>query len=219
MPVSKRLRFEVLRRDDHTCQYCGDKAPDVTLHVDHVVPVSLGGSDKPDNLVAACKDCNLGKTSVPAGAPLVAAIGKMAAAYALDMTERMTIIRGDLERDSEYLSEFEDAWNVWKFKGTEKRIPLPPDHENSVYRWAKMGVPIGLVERSIKIAMSKTGLRGDFPEFTYMAGIVWRTLEEAEVPVTLTEATVHLYTALELEEELTNQRIDAYMQGRASVGA
>ena len=96
---------------------------------------------------------------------------------------------------------------------------MPPDYENSVYRWSKMGVPIRLVERSIKIAMSKTGLRGDFPEFTYMAGIVWRTLEEVDVPLDLTEAKVHLYTAMELEDELTNQRIDAYMQGRASVGA
>ncbi len=219
MTVSKRLRFEVLRRDDHTCQYCGEKAPDVTLHVDHVVPVTLGGSDKPDNLVAACKDCNLGKTSVPAGAPLVAAVGKMAAAYALDMTERMTIIRGNLERDSEYLSEFEDAWNGWKFKGSEDRVPLPPDYENSICRWAKMGVPMTLVERSIRIAMTKPGLRGDFPEFTYMAGIVWRTLEDVDVPQNLTEATVHLYTALELDDRMTNERIDAYLQGRESVGA
>lgn len=219
MTVSKRLRFEVLRRDNHTCQYCGEKAPDVTLHVDHVVPVSLGGSDKPDNLVAACKDCNLGKTSVPAGAPLVAAVGKMAAAYALDLTERMTRIRGDLERDSEYLEEFKDAWNVWKYKGTQDCIPLPPDHENSIYRWAKMGVPLALVVRSIRIAMTKPSLRGDYPEFTYMAGIVWRTLEDVDVPADLTEATVHIYTALELDDAMTNQRIDAYMKGRESVGA
>lgn len=219
MSISKRLRFEVLRRDDHTCQYCGEKAPDVTLHVDHVVPVSLGGSDKPDNLVAACKDCNLGKTSVPAGAPLVAAVGKMAAAYALDMTERMTIIRGNLERDSEYLEEFREAWDAWEMVGTNKPAALPPDYENSIYRWAKMGVPIELVERSIKISMSKTGLRGDYPKFTYMAGIVWRTLDEVDVPVNLTEDTVHLYTALELDERVTNERIAAYYEGRESVGA
>ena len=219
MAVSKRLRFEILRRDNHTCQYCGEKAPDVTLHVDHVVPVTLGGSDKPDNLVAACKDCNLGKTSVPAGAPLVSAVGKMAASYALDLTERMTIIRAELERDDDYLEEFEDAWNAWKYTGTDRRAPLPPDHKNSIYRWSKMGVPIRLVERAIGIAMTKQGLRGEFPEFTYMAGIVWRTLNEADVPADLTEATVHIYTAMEFEDALTNERIDAYMKGRESVGA
>lgn len=219
MAVSKRLRFEILRRDNHTCQYCGEKAPDVTLHVDHVVPVTLGGSDKPDNLLAACKDCNLGKTSVPAEAPLVAAVGKMAAAYALDLTERMTIIRAGLERDSEYLEEFLEVWNRWKYSGTDRTIPLPPDYMTSLYRWAKMGVPIGLMERAIGIAMTKRGLRNDFPEFTYMAGIVWRTLDEVDVPAELTQETVHIYTALEFEEQVTNERIDAYMKGRESVGA
>lgn len=67
MTVSKRLRFEILRRDNHACRYCGGVAPDATITVDHVVPVALGGSDDPSNLVAACKDCNAGKSSVPAG--------------------------------------------------------------------------------------------------------------------------------------------------------
>lgn len=40
MAVSKRTRFEVLRRDDFTCRYCRSK--DSELHVDHVTPVSLG---------------------------------------------------------------------------------------------------------------------------------------------------------------------------------
>ncbi|AWN05089.1 HNH endonuclease [Gordonia phage Easley] len=40
MAVSKRLRYEILRRDNHTCRYCGATAPDVPLTVDHVVPVS-----------------------------------------------------------------------------------------------------------------------------------------------------------------------------------
>lgn len=63
MAVSKRLRYEILRRDNHACRYCGAAAPDVKLNVDHVIPTSLGGSDKPENLVAACADCNGGKTS------------------------------------------------------------------------------------------------------------------------------------------------------------
>ena len=57
MPVSKRLRYEILRRDNHACRYCGGTAPDVVITVDHVVPVALGGSDDAGNLVAACKDC------------------------------------------------------------------------------------------------------------------------------------------------------------------
>lgn len=63
MPVSQRLRYEVLRRDNHACRYCGATAPDVKLHVDHVIPQALGGSDHPTNLVTSCQPCNIGKTS------------------------------------------------------------------------------------------------------------------------------------------------------------
>lgn len=63
MAVSKRLRYEILRRDNHACRYCGAAAPGVKLNVDHVIPTSLGGSDAPTNLVTACADCNGGKTS------------------------------------------------------------------------------------------------------------------------------------------------------------
>ena len=48
MALSKRLRYEILRRDNHTCRYCGASAPDVTLTVDHVVPCLLYTSDAAD---------------------------------------------------------------------------------------------------------------------------------------------------------------------------
>ena len=61
MAIPKRTRYEVLRRDNHSCRYCGAKAPHAELHVDHVIPKSRGGVDKPWNLTAACVDCNLSK--------------------------------------------------------------------------------------------------------------------------------------------------------------
>jgi hypothetical protein len=60
--ISKKLRFEILKRDKFTCCYCGRKAPDVQLHIDHVVPVAKGGGNDPLNLIAACADCNGGKS-------------------------------------------------------------------------------------------------------------------------------------------------------------
>ena len=61
MSVSKRIRFEVFKRDQFTCQYCGAQAPDVVLHADHIEPKSKGGSDDIMNLISACQSCNLGK--------------------------------------------------------------------------------------------------------------------------------------------------------------
>lgn len=63
--VSKKVRFEVFKRDSFTCQYCGKKAPDVVLHVDHIQPVSGGGKNDILNLVTACEGCNSGKGSTP----------------------------------------------------------------------------------------------------------------------------------------------------------
>lgn len=62
--TGKRVRFEILKRDGFRCRYCGVTATATLLHVDHVVPVAEGGTDDPSNLVTACPDCNLGKSSV-----------------------------------------------------------------------------------------------------------------------------------------------------------
>jgi len=63
--VSKRLRFEILKRDGFRCKYCGRTAVAIALEVDHVVPVSEGGTDEPENLITACFECNRGKGAVP----------------------------------------------------------------------------------------------------------------------------------------------------------
>ena len=60
--VSKKRRFEVLERDSFTCQLCGAKAPDATLHVDHKHPRSKGGSNQMSNLWTLCSTCNIGKS-------------------------------------------------------------------------------------------------------------------------------------------------------------
>lgn len=59
--LSPKSRFEVFRRDDFTCRYCGRKTPAVILEVDHVIPVSEGGDNDFDNLVTSCWECNRGK--------------------------------------------------------------------------------------------------------------------------------------------------------------
>jgi len=60
--LPKSIRFEVFKRDKFTCQYCGQKAPDVLLHIDHIEPVSKGGTNEIVNLITSCFDCNLGKS-------------------------------------------------------------------------------------------------------------------------------------------------------------
>ena len=59
--LSKKVRFEVFKRDKFQCQYCGKKAPDVVLNVDHIDPVANGGTNEVINLITSCFDCNQGK--------------------------------------------------------------------------------------------------------------------------------------------------------------
>ncbi len=61
MSVSQGMRFAVLERDGFTCQYCGKKAPEAYLEIDHIKATSMGGKDEIDNLIAACVECNRGK--------------------------------------------------------------------------------------------------------------------------------------------------------------
>lgn len=56
------LRFEIFKRDNFTCNYCGKKSPEIKLEVDHIVPVSIGGTDDIFNLTTACFECNRGKS-------------------------------------------------------------------------------------------------------------------------------------------------------------
>lgn len=181
MAVSKRLRFEVLRRDNHACRYCGRIAPEVTITVDHVVPVALGGSDDPSNLVAACKDCNAGKSSVPAGAPLIGDVAQDAIRWADAMQANFARALAELSVRNEYLRSFFDTWDSWRYGFNDKfSYSLPSDWEASVAKWYALGLPIEILHDATNTAMRKRNLTGPDAEFRYMAGVVWGKLTEIQ---------------------------------------
>ena len=71
-PLCNRTLF---RRDDHHCLYCGHQFARGELTRDHVLPLSRGGKDRWENVVAACKRCNWQKdnrTPEEAHMPLLA---------------------------------------------------------------------------------------------------------------------------------------------------
>lgn len=62
--IDRKTRYRILLRDDSKCQRCGKTIEDgVKLHIDHKVPVDMGGSTTDDNLWVLCEECNLGKQS------------------------------------------------------------------------------------------------------------------------------------------------------------
>jgi 5-methylcytosine-specific restriction endonuclease McrA len=88
-PLSKKLRFEVFKRDGFKCQYCGGHPPDKILEVDHIDPVANGGSDDETNLITACFDCNRGKA-----ARLLSDIPRSLADRASEIAEREEQVAG-----------------------------------------------------------------------------------------------------------------------------
>jgi len=60
------LRFEILKRDNFQCQYCGrnPKQDKCKLRVDHIIPRSKNGTNEVNNLITSCEECNLGKSDI-----------------------------------------------------------------------------------------------------------------------------------------------------------
>lgn len=63
--ITPSMRIKVFERDNYTCQICqrSSKHDHVKLEVDHIIPVSRGGSDNISNLQTLCFDCNRGKSN------------------------------------------------------------------------------------------------------------------------------------------------------------
>jgi 5-methylcytosine-specific restriction endonuclease McrA len=63
--VSAKLRLQIFARDGHRCVKCGAQPP---LELDHIMPVSRGGSSDPENLQSLCVPCNREKRDSLPGA-------------------------------------------------------------------------------------------------------------------------------------------------------
>lgn len=180
--ISRRLRFEILRRDQHQCRYCGAQAPDVKLTVDHVIPVALGGSDDPSNLVAACRDCNAGKSSSSPDAAVVADVEDDAIRYARAMARAAEMRVNDRWVSEESIAYFKDSiWNDWGYEdraGTRHHIPLPATWATSIQRFLELGFDLLDLTRYVRVAMESTATHQD--KFRYMCGCLWRELEERQ---------------------------------------
>lgn len=178
MAVSKRLRYEILRRDNHTCRYCGATAPDVPLRIDHVTPVTLGGADTPDNLVTACQDCNSGKSSSSPDANHVANVSDDALRWATAMEQAAENLRQEQAPKTEYRDAFLAEWSRWHVGTDEtKNVPLPNDWKQSVEAFRVAGIPGWMWADIVDRSMGNTKVAND-AKFKYCAGIAWRRVDE-----------------------------------------
>lgn len=164
--LSKKLRFEVFKRDEFACQYCGGTPPKSVLEVDHIDPVALGGADDMDNLITACFACNRGKSATP-----LTIIPQSLADKAAETAEREAQIDGYqaiLKAKRERLER--DAWAV--FDRWREQESTTHERFQSVKRFVEM---LGLDEAldAVDITLAAR-IYSDAREFKYFCGVCWK---------------------------------------------
>jgi 5-methylcytosine-specific restriction endonuclease McrA len=60
--MQKRIsRAQVIERSGGICHICKGRVPSDEIHIDHIIPLALGGSHTADNLAVAHARCNMRK--------------------------------------------------------------------------------------------------------------------------------------------------------------
>lgn len=205
MAVSKRLRYEILRRDNFQCRYCGATAPDAKITVDHVRPVALGGTDDPSNLVAACDDCNAGKSSATPDHALLDDVRADS-----ELWEQAKAAAAEGRRANKYvgfvdeIADFDEAWTTWTYEDGDRRahVARNPEWKVSVRVWLLRGLPIARLLELIPIAMQRPGIPIE-DRWRYFCGCAWRSIDKFE------DEVESVYAAMRDEADSQRRQRDA----------
>lgn len=175
-PISRRLRFEIIRRDGNRCTYCGNGPPDVTLTVDHVIPRALGGTNEPSNLVTACKDCNAGKSSTSPDEHVVDAVDERARQWATALERAAAERREAWAYVESMVRKFDDTWSSWK--AGDLSVPRDDDWSKSIEQFIAVGLDSADLAHFIPIAMRSKAPFGD--KWKYFCGCCWREINDRQ---------------------------------------
>lgn len=171
--MSKKLRFDVFKRDSFTCQYCGSHPPKVVLHVDHINPVANRGTNNIDNLITSCECCNQGK-----GARLLSDIPQSLKDKAAYMADREEQIKGYNDVLMQKMSRINDeSWDVAAaLEGEEFIENYSKAGLESIRRFLEK-LPFAEVLMAAKSANAKFSYGGS-RQFKYFCGICWGKVRE-----------------------------------------
>jgi HNH endonuclease len=176
-PVSKALRFQILRRDNHACRYCGAKAPDATLTVDHVLPVTLGGQTVAENLVTACQDCNQGKAGTPPDAETAADVQADAVRWSRAMRAAAAAQLQRRQQRERYIEAINEAWSNWSCGPDRLPVPRPNNWRDSAGRFHDLDLELAHAQDLVAVAMRNQRVRADHT-WRYYCGACWTVLRE-----------------------------------------
>ena|ERR1019366_8655487 len=180
--IKKGQRFDILKRDGFTCQYCGRKPPVVVLHVDHILAVALGGGNEDDNLLTSCSDCNLGKSAKP--------MDRITAPVVFNFEERAERMN-QLKAYQEFLAEQSNAIEGWVEKvcghwaihdgqdvSTGEWV-IPKELEGAARKFVKL-LPMQEILEAVSIAFSRYPTAGENYRFKFFCGVCWRKIRQSQ---------------------------------------
>lgn len=172
MAITKKIRFEVFKRDGFKCAYCGKTPPQVTLEVDHIDPKSKGGKDDINNLLTSCFDCNRGKRDIP----LSKIPSKLSDNLEILKEQEYQLkeyrkfikkIQTRINKDVEDINViYKEAYPGWEFSNNFKEISLK--------RFLGL-LPKNEIEDALRLAIARKGKRRDFVT-QYFCGICWHKI-------------------------------------------
>ena len=168
MSVSKKVRFEVFKRDGFKCQYCGKVPPDVMLEADHITPVSKGGQDEIENLITACFDCNRGKRDTPLSSLPETIEIKM------HILEQKIIQVQQYEKFRKKLQKLKDG-EIEQLE-TEFGYYFLDNQKSQVKRFVSMAGYDAVVE-AFQIMNAQKGYASPYTKFKYFCGIMWNKIK------------------------------------------
>lgn len=177
MAIPKRLRFEILRRDNYACHYCGAKASEgATLQVDHVIPEALGGPTEPENLVTACSDCNAGKSSINPTEATVAEVQEAAAEWRAAMELAAEELDGRTAERMAAVRKVDELWLTWT--NDETPMPRPRDWARSIETFITSGLTVAKLEELVLVAMNSKVKNVDV--WRYFCGCCWGAIRQLQ---------------------------------------
>jgi hypothetical protein len=173
-PISKKMRFDVFKRDSFACMYCGQHPPKVILEVDHITPVFEGGKNRLDNLITACFDCNRGKgkhslEKVPDSLNMLEKVAKIK-----ESELQLKAYRKVLGERDERLKK--DVWTVVHELYSPNKNEIPRKDFNSIKVFVEK-LNLEDVVRAARKAVINKGEGSKFL-FVYFCGICWRQIKE-----------------------------------------
>ena len=173
--LSKKTRFDVFKRDQFQCSYCGAHPSEtVLLEVDHIHPVAEGGTNDIDNLVTACWDCNRGK-----GAGLLSSVPQSIEDKAAMVAEREGQIRAYYEiLELRKERKDEELWSV-------AEIFMERFNDDSIHKDRIVSIRMFLerlnvfaVREAMEIACARK--YSTVPAFKYFCGVCWNKIKSGE---------------------------------------